>query len=420
LRDSGSAMPIADAERENIMSKPLGETVQQTEQLNPYRWVILALMTACFLFTFIVRFSWPPLIPVVRPVLNMTAAQAGAYMSAFYFGYIITQIPAGVLADRFGVRLILAASLIIEGITTFLMGYITSYDTGFALRVITGLGAGAVYGACARSLMEWFRPEERGTAFGIMLAGPSGGILVASFIMPPLNSWFGWQGAFQAVGLVTIVVGVIIFLLVRSSDQTKTAGSMFAGFGIVFRSKDISLTALSGFCLMWVELGTATWAFAHIKQLGLELKVAGTVMMFYGIGGILAPVISGVISDLIGHRKWIYIIALLVIAPVTVIFGAQTDVKMLCFIGFLFGFCSYFANPHLTIFISEFAGKQFAALANGSSNVIFQLAPVIGPWVMGWSIDITGASSIVWWIMALGPLVGIILMLPVNPENKRD
>jgi MFS transporter, ACS family, hexuronate transporter len=70
--------------------------------------------------------------------------------------------------------------------------------------------------------------------------------------------------------------------------------------------------------------------------------------------------------------------------------------------------------------ISEFAGKLFANLANGSSNVIFQLAPMIGPWVMGWSIDVTGAFSTVWWSMAVGLLVGIVLLLPVNPENKRD
>ncbi len=341
-------------------------------------------------------------------------------MSAFYFGYIITQIPGGLLADRFGPRLILTASLIIEGIATFGMGYVNTFDVGFALRVATGLGAGALYGACTRSLFEWFPPEERGTAFGIMLAGPSGGILVSSFIMPPLNAAFGWQGAFQAVGLLTIVVGIIVFLLVRSSDQTKSSGSMFGGFKIVFGNKDIMLTSLSCFCLMWVELGTATWAFAHIKHLGLELKLAGTVMMFYGVGGLLSPVISGIVSDRIGHRKWIYIIALLFIAPMTIVFGAQTDVKMLCIVGFLFGFCSYFANPHVSIMISEFAGKQFAGLANGSSNVIFQTASMIGPFVMGWGIDLTGHFSTVWWIMAAGPLVGILIMLPVNPENKGD
>jgi MFS family permease len=402
------------------MEDAVQSTATQSVESVPYRWVILAMMFACFLFTFIVRFTWPPLIPVVVPVLNMKMAQAGAFMGAFYFGYIITQIPAGLLADRFGVRVILAASLVIEGLSTFGMGYISTYDAGFALRFITGLGAGAVYGACARSLMEWFEPKERGIAFGIMLAGPSGGILLSSVIVPPLNAWIGWQGAFQTVGLATIAVGIVIYFLVRSSETTTTSANMFAGFKVVFGNRDILLTALSGFCLMWVELGTATWAIAHVKKLGHTLAASGSVMMFYGIGGLISPAISGWLSDRIGHRKWIYLGALAAIAPMTVIFGYQTDLTMLCVTGFLFGFCSYFANPHLTIFVSEFAGKQFAALANGSSNVLFQLAPTIGPIIMGWAIDVTGAFSTVWWIMAAGPVVGILCMLPVNPENRRD
>jgi MFS transporter, ACS family, hexuronate transporter len=394
------------------------KAVKSTDEAVPYRWVILAMMVCCFVFTFFVRFTWPPLIPVVVPVLGMKMTQAGAYMSAFYLGYIITQIPAGILADRFGVRVILALSLIIEGISTFGMGYITTYDSGFALRVITGLGAGAVYSACARSLMEWFPAQERGTAFGIMLGAPSAGIVLSSVIVPPLNTAIGWAGAFKLVGIATILVGIAIFLLVRSSEQTKGGGSMFGGFRIVFGSRDLILTALAGFCLMWVELGTATWAIAHVKKLGHSLGAAGSVMMFYGIGGLISPAISGYVSDRIGHRKWILIVALLIIAPMTVVFGYQTDLTMLCVMGFLFGFCSYLANPHLTILISEFAGKQWAATANGASNVIFQIASMIGPAVMGWSIDTTGSFSAVWWVMAAGPLVGILLMLPVNPENK--
>jgi MFS transporter, ACS family, hexuronate transporter len=395
------------------------KTLQSTDVAVPYRWVILAMMVCCFVFTFFVRFTWPPLIPVVVPVLGMKMTQAGAYMSAFYLGYIITQIPSGILADRYGVRVILALSLIIEGVSTFGMGYITTYDSGFALRVITGLGAGAVFSACARSLMEWFPAKERGTAFGIMLGAPSAGIVLSSVIVPPLNTAVGWAGAFKVVGAATVLVGILIFLLVRSSEQSQGGGSMFGGFKVIFRSRDLILTALAGFCLMWVELGTATWAIAHVKKLGHSLGAAGSVMMFYGIGGLISPAISGYVSDRIGHRKWILIGALLIIGPMTVVFGYQTDLTMLCAMGFVFGFCSYLANPHLTILISEFAGKQWAATANGASNVIFQTAPMIGPVVMGWSIDTTGSFSTVWWVMAAGPLLGILLMLPVNPENKR-
>lgn len=386
----------------------------------PYRWVILALTALTFLLTFVTRFTWPPLIPVVVPVLGMKMSQAGAYMSAFYIGYVITQIPAGILADKFGVRLILAGSLLLEGLATLFMGSIGSYEAGFGLRVATGLGAGAVYAACARALMEWIPPKERGTAFGVLLAAPSGGILLSGWIVPLLEKSFSWQGAFQGVGAFTAIVGILMFFLVRSSAESKSRDSIWDGFRIVFGSKDLILTAFAGFCLMWVELGTATWTFAYVKELGFGRGAAGGVLVIYGLGGLLAPMISGIISDKVGHRKNILLISLAVVIPITILFGYQKSVAMLSVVGFFFGFCSYLSNPHLTVMISEFAGKQWAATANGTSNFIFQMAPIIGPVVMGWSIDATGSFSSVWWIMAAGPALGILCLLPVNPENKRD
>lgn len=392
----------------------------QTDAIQPYRWMVLALTSACFLFTFIVRFTWPPLIPVVVPILKMNMSDAGAFMSAFYLGYVITQIPAGILGDRFGVRLLLAGSLVLEGLTTFAMGSIDSYGAGFALRVATGLGAGAVYAAASRALMEWFPPKERGTAFGILLCAPSAGILVSSMAVPPLNKAFGWDSVFQIVGIATIVVGVLVYFMLRASQQTKTSGGMFDGFKVVFGNKDILFTALSGFFLLWVELGTATWTFAYIKKLGFSLGMAGTVMTLYGVGGLLGPFVSGWLSDRIGHRKQLLMISLLVIAPVTVLFGSQTTITALGIWGFIFGFTSYVANPHLTILISEFAGKQYAATANGTSNFFFQMASMIGPWIMGWCLDLTGNFSIVWWMMAAGPILAALLLIPVNPDNVAD
>lgn len=386
---------------------------------SPYRWIILVLVTACFLFSFVVRFAWPPLIPVVVPVLHMKMSQAGAFMSAFYIGYVITQVPAGILADWFGVRGLLAISLVVEGLATFAMGYIGDYGTGFALRVITGLGAGAVFSACARAIMDWFPARERGTAFGFLLAAPSGGILLSSVIVPPLNRAFGWELAFHCVGLFTVGVGVAVYLLVRSSAQVRGGQSMLEGMKVVFGSKDLILTALAGFCLMWVELGTATWTFAAIKKLGFSLGMAGSVMSAYGVGGLLAPLASGYLGDKIGHRKYILMASLAIIAPVTVLFGSQTTIASLTVVGFFFGFISYLANPHLTTMISEFAGREFSATANGASNFVFQMASLIGPWIMGWAIDVTGQFATVWWIMAAGPLLGILLLVPVDPRNVR-
>ncbi len=390
----------------------------KNEEYSQYRWVILALMFMCFIFTFVTRFAWPPLIPVVVPALGMKMTQAGAFMSAFYFGYVITQIPAGMLADRFGVRLILGASLVIEGLSTFGMGYMASYDVGLWLRAITGLGAGAVFAACSRALMEWFPAKERGTAFGIMLAAPSGGIVLSNYIVPALNQAFSWQGAFKTIGIATVILGIAIYFMVKTSDQPKGEKSMFAGIKVVFSNRNILLTAIAGFCLMWVELGTATWANAYIKKLGFTVADAGMVMIAYGIGGVIAPMVSGYISDKIGNRKALLIVSYILIIPLTVYFGYQTTISMLSIVGFLFGFCSYLANPQLTVLISEFAGKELAATANGFANFIFQIAPMISPLILGWSIDTTGNFNSVWYMMAAGPLVGIIVLMGIGKGSQ--
>jgi len=250
-------------------------------------------------------------------------------------------------------------SLLLEGITAFAMANIGTYEAGFALRVATGLGAGAVFSSCARALMEWIPPKERGTAFGVLLAAPSAGILLSGWSVPLIEKSFGWQAAFQTVGILSIVVGIAIFLLMKTSDDAPKGGeSIVKGFKILLGNKDLVLTALAGFCLMWLELGTATWTFAAVKELGFSRASAGGVLVMYGFGGLLAPLASGFLSDRIGKRKYILMVSLAVVTPITVLFGYQNSISALSTVGFFFGFCSYLSNPHLTVMISEFAGKQ--------------------------------------------------------------
>ena len=94
-----------------------GHSDRRSAQLNPhqdpYRWVIMALAVSAFVMAFVSRFAWPPVMPAVMPVMGIDRTEGLAYMSAFYIGYIITQIPGGILADRFGPRLVLAAALLL-------------------------------------------------------------------------------------------------------------------------------------------------------------------------------------------------------------------------------------------------------------------------------------------------------------------
>ena len=389
-------------------------------QAQSFRWVLLGLVALTWITTFLVRLTWPPLIPVVVPILHMKMAQAGAYMSAFYLGYVITQIPSGILADRFGTRIIFTLSLIVGGVSTIAMGSIHSFGAGLVLRVICGLAFGVHYAAAARAIIEWFRPEERGRAFGVLYSAPMVGIVLSSLIVVPLNQAWGWRWAFRSTGIIALVIAIVIYnvLKISSAQSTERAPGMFAGFPIVFSNRNVLLPALAGFCTLWVQVGTSTWAFAHIKRLGFNLSTVATTVLIYGLGGVISPFISGWLSDKVGHRKAITILLYVLTIPATLIFGYQTTLVAMIVWGFIFGFISYGPSPHLTIFISEAVERKYVGLANGTGNLIYQIAPVTVPLVTGWALDVTGKFTSVWWILAAGPLLAVFLLLPVDSKRR--
>ena len=384
-----------------------------------FRWVILLLIVASFILTCLSRYLWAPLIPVVAPVFKINNALAGSYMTAFYIGYVITQIPAGVLADRLGVKYVLGISLLIEGLSQIAFIYIASFDAGFWLRMVTGLGAGAIYSACSRAVVDWFPAKERGTAFGILLASPALGIILSNLLVPVLNKLVGWQGVFMVIGFFTGAMGVLVTFLVHTSSRPKESNvNLFGGFKVIFSNRDLILTTLAGFCMVWGELGMATWANSYIKQkLGYSVSVAGLVMIFYGIGGIFGPLLSGLVSDKLRDRKNLMILSFVMQIPFIIIFGHQQTMPKLCFVGFIVGFFQYLANPLFPAKISDLVGKEWSATANGTTNFVFQLAAMIVPLVLGWSIDFTGSFGSVWLIMASGPLVGIFLLLAIKKKG---
>ena len=71
----------------------------QTKKTNKY--MSLAAVTLAFSFTFLSRYIWSPLMADVSGEFGINATQAGLYMSAFFAGYLVTQIPGGIMADKY-------------------------------------------------------------------------------------------------------------------------------------------------------------------------------------------------------------------------------------------------------------------------------------------------------------------------------
>ncbi|MBF7097503.1 MFS transporter [Alkalibacter mobilis] len=389
------------------------------------KWFMLILMLAAFTATFVARFMWSPLQSTMMEVFNIDTAVAGGIFSVFFTGYIITQVPAGILADKFGVKVIMGLSLIVIGLSSWAMTFATGASMAIALRVALGLGAGTIYAGCARVATNYFEPEKRSMAFGVLLAGPNAGFFIASFFGPRILNSLGWQAGFQFAGIFAIAVGILIFLFVKGDKpegKTQTLSDVFKGFGMLFKNKGVMLISLSGFGLMWFQLALYNWAFGYTKSLGFASSI-GTVGVLIALGGIIASLISGAVVDKLHISRRKYLIGgYLATAVAIFIFGAQTELNALLITSFILGLISYSNNTHLTALVIDYSGKQMAATATGFSNFIYQFASQISPPVVG--AMLIGTSGVfttsIWTVMALGPVLGIIFLLLAAKAETTD
>jgi len=383
-----------------------------------YRWIIAALAATSFIMAFISRFAWPPLSPVISKVMGVDTTAAMLYMSVFYIGYVVTQIPGGILGDRFGPRLVLSAAMAIQGLGTLGIGFTENYQVGFFLRLLCGLGAGCVYSSCLKSIVTWFSPAQRGLAIGILMTSPTLGIALPNLIMPALNEAMGWQNAFRCLGVAILIFSVLTLIMLKEV-RTAQAGprkSFIVGLKFVLSNKNILLIALAGFSLIWCQIGFGSIANTYMQEaLNFSLLDAGKVMSAFGLIGILMPSLAGYLCGKYPNSKKGMLIMCHTLLIVALLAFGQLGSMMACVVvASLLGCLMGFANPIYSVVIAENAGPEWAATAGGVGNCIFQIAAIISPALIGLAKDTSGGFGWTWWILAGGALLGILMVLPIT------
>jgi DHA1 family multidrug resistance protein-like MFS transporter len=166
--------------------------------------------------TIIVALQWMgatlglPLLPLFLEHRGGTPTIIGFIMATFFVAGVATQFVLGRLADKFGRRLILLASLIVYGLAS--MTYLLPMSAPwFALaRAVQGASAGAIEVASMSAVAALFSEEQRGRAVSRIIAAQLFGIAIGPVagVVVSVNS-LGW--AFFAAGLVSIVAAFVTF-----------------------------------------------------------------------------------------------------------------------------------------------------------------------------------------------------------------
>ncbi|XP_023247460.1 sialin-like [Copidosoma floridanum] len=138
----------------------------------------------------------------------------GWILSSFYWGYVVTHLPGGMLAERYGGKYSLGLGILSTAIFTLLTP--VSVDAGGAvalivLRVLMGLGEGTTFPALNAMLAQWTPPEERSKIGSLVFAGAQLGTVFATTVSGLImhHSSSGWRMVFYVFG----GMGVLWFLV---------------------------------------------------------------------------------------------------------------------------------------------------------------------------------------------------------------
>lgn len=369
---------------------------------------------------------------------GINATQAGLYMSAFFAGYLVTQIPGGIMADRYQPKYILITCTVLGGVMTAAMSFITNYEMGLVIRVITGISSGCVMAQCSKVVATTFEPKKRASAMGVVLASPPFGITLAQSIGAPLNQAVGWRNTFLIVAAIVVIIVALLAVFVQpiprktaavpagnpavaqaAATKAKGQAGLLEGLVGFFTNKQQLLLGVSGFMFMFVTVGFATWTNRYAQSLGFTPVQGGMIITCYSIAGIIASCLSGSIAVKcrMSHRNFL-ITSLAAMGVMTMLFSMQRGYMGLIVVGCVYGAISYLPSTHYTTSAMMLAGERYTATAASTQNLLFQLASLIMPIIVGRAIDLTGSYSFVWYIFLGCSVIAAVFCLFVKNDRQ--
>jgi MFS family permease len=163
------------------------------------------------------------LLPLLAQTFGLSLAQVGLIRSAHRAAMAAFQIPAGLFAERFGERNLLAFGTLVASIAFLALGYASGFWMILVALFFAGLGS-AVQHPLASTIISHAYPEAgRRAALGTYnFFGDVGKFAFGGAVSLCLLAGIGWQVPVIAFGVIGIATAVAIFIFVANTSPSHT------------------------------------------------------------------------------------------------------------------------------------------------------------------------------------------------------
>lgn len=287
--------------------------VKEHKQLMKLAWRSFMILASCFIMTSFFRASTSALAVDIMRDFQVGGGFMSVMSSAFFYSYGFIQLPAGIMADRWGTRKITTFFLLLGALGGFVFSFAQNVAIATIGRIIMGMGMGMVFVPSLKVLLAWFPHDRYAMSVGLYLSVGAMGMLAASFPLTSLSALIGWRGSMAVASILTASLAGLVWMYIRNTPEEM-------GFrNVSSRTDDLPLAKHSIRMVMWQIVGcrdywmlciwlftiygtfyslTSLWAGPYFGQgYGLDSNGMGLMLFMLAAGGIISPSVAGMLAS---------------------------------------------------------------------------------------------------------------------------
>lgn len=350
---------------------------------------------------------------VLKPMsedLGWSRSVFGAAAALFLIASSVFMFVSGRLADRYSLRTVLNSGLAFSAVGLAAMYFVNApwqmlLLYGFVFAIGNGLASIAPVGV----LISRRFPGRTGFANAIATSGTGIGQLLIIGMLAATLVAIGWRQAFVWLSLVSLALIPVVFTAMRRPPQKPKAAPAQAGspdetLGQAMRTKRlwvlVGIYAICGFQDFFV----ATHVVAFAQDNGVDDLMAGNLLAFMGLAGVIGVLIAGVWSDWAGPHQATITCFVLRIGLFGLILFDQSAVSISVF-ALLYGITFWLTAPLTVVFVRQAFGLVHLGAISGLVVMLHHMSGGIGAYLGAALFDLNGNYDVTFLIMLVTSLV---------------